>query len=81
MIATYNDMSDFTLSVRSISVKKELQLETHQAEIALAAFPMSTESWGQQSGVITVGGKPRVFFVLTRVIGRTSEPLLDVSLI
>ena len=66
MVATYNDMDDFTLSVRPISAKKGQGLTTYQAGVVLGWFPMSTESWGEQSGVIFINGKPRGIFCIDR---------------
>ena len=66
MVATYNDMDDFTLSVRSISVKKGRELTSDEAGQILSWFPMSTESWGEQAGVITVGGRARGILCVDR---------------
>lgn len=56
MIATYNDMDDFTLSIRPVSV---VELSGDQAAHVLTYLPQDIVHWQELSGVITVDEKPR----------------------
>ena len=56
-LSVYNDLADFTLSLRPISLKKRVFLTYRDAAFILCYLPMELAQYTELSGLVTIAGK------------------------
>ena len=57
-LSVYNDMDNFTLSLRPISFQKRTLLSYRKATFIMCYLPIDMMRYGEMSGLVKVGGKP-----------------------
>ena len=66
ILSTYNDMDNFTMSIRPISFQKRSLLSYRVAQFVLCYWPMDMLRYSEMSGIATVGGKPAAVLCLDK---------------
>ena len=66
ILSTYNDMDNFTMSVRPISFQKRTLLSYRAAQFILCYLPMDMRRYGEMAGLAKVGGKPAAVLCLDK---------------